>query len=465
MSTKKLIRPNDTKNNRSDSELIPSIINGNCILIVGSEIILSKEKFSEYNGDSQKMIFENLREWLIEKNIIGTEHRAETFTQLSKDIKDIDEHVKGLLEDTNNFAIEEMSSSLVDLIKTRHFRMVLTTTIDPYIYNLMRKEWGDELRVMDINSSKWDDSFDFDSELAAGGLTPPPPTLYYVFGKAFPIPSNTSNTRFALTDNDYIETISKWLGKNAPNKLLNYIHSKRIVALGCKFDDWFFRFFWYMLRGTVQGLTDGEVAISLAPQSETDCKLKEYFEYCKIHFEPDARAFIKNTLRLIAEHQASEEQQIRVRRREGEVFLSYAHEDFDLVKKIFYRLAESGIKVWFDSAKMQGGNDYNAEIYQAIANCRIFIPILSGQVQSDLRNNNSRYYKDTEWREAQARHHVGDMEIVPIKLPGYDERNIENHSKLPDCIRSRTIFDLERQRIDTLIEIINTSLKRQHTSQ
>ena len=321
---KKLIRPNETKSNRSDSELIPSIVNGNCILIVGSEIILSKEEFPEYNGDSQKMIFENLREWLVESNIIGKEHLAQTFTQLSKDIKGIDGHVKGLLEDTANFPVTEMSSSLVDLIRTRHFRMVLTTTIDPYIYNLMREVWGDELRVMDINSSKWDDSFDFDYELAADGLTPPPPTLYYVFGKAFP---KISNTRFALTDNDYIETISKWMGKNAPYKLLNYIHSKRIVALGCKFDDWFFRFFWYMLRGTVQGLTDGEVAISLAPQSETDCKLKEYFEYSKIHFEPDARAFIKNTLNLITLHQAEEEHKIRTQRREGEVFLSYAHED------------------------------------------------------------------------------------------------------------------------------------------
>lgn len=454
---KKLIRPNDTKNNRTDGELIPSIINGNCVLIVGSEIILSKEEFPEYGGDSQKMIFENLREWLIESDIISKEHQAQTFTQLSKDIKNIDGHVKGLLEDTTNFPFSEMSSSLVELIRTRHFRMVLTTTIDPYIYNLMHEVWGDELRVMDINSSKWDDSFDFDYELSADGLTPPPPTLYYVFGKAFP---KSSNTRFALTDNDYIETISKWMGKNAPNKLLNYIHSKRIVALGCKFDDWFFRFFWYMLRGTVQGLTDGEVAISLAPQSETDCKLREYFEYSKIHFEPDARAFIKNTLSLIAQHQNEEEQQIRMQRREGEVFLSYAHEDFDLVKKIFYRLTESGIRVWFDSAKMQGGNDYDTEIRQAIARCRIFIPVLSRQVQSDLLNGNSRYYKDLEWSEAQVHHHVGNMEIVPIKLPGYDERNAEIIGKLPDCMRSRTVFDLERQRIDSLIEIIHTTLNR-----
>lgn len=455
---KKLIRPTDARNNYSKrDELVPSIVNGNCVLIVGSEIMLSKEDFPEYNGDSHRMIFENLREWLIESNIIGAEHCAHTFTQLSKDVNNIDNHIKGLLHDTDNFPTTEMSSSLVELIKTKYFRVVLTTTIDPYIYNLMREVWGDELRVMSINSNKWEDSFDYDYELTADTMTPPPPTLYYVFGKAFP---NKANTRFAITDNDYIEAISIWLGKNAPNKLLNYIRSKRIVALGCKFDDWFFRFFWYMMRGTVKGLADGEVAISLAPHSETDCKLKEYFEYSKIHFEPDARAFIKNTLNLIDKYREEEELQIRAQRREGEVFLSYAHEDFELAKKIFYRLTASGIKVWFDSAKMTGGNDYDKEIRHAIGQCRIFIPLLSSQVQSDLNNDNSRYYKEVEWSEAQAHYNAGNMEIIPVKLPGYDERSTENVTKLPECIRQRTVFDLEHQSIDHLIESINTILNR-----
>ena len=130
------------------------------------------------------------------------------------------------------------------------------------------------------------------------------------------------------------------------------------------------------------------------------------------------------------------------------------------MKKIFYRLTASGIKAWFDIDKMKGGNKFEPEIRQAIAHCRIFIPVLSGQVQSDLRNGDNRYYKDTEWSEAQAHHHVGNMEIVPIKLPGYDERNVEIIGKLPDCIRSRTVFNLERQRIETLIEIIHTTLNQ-----
>ncbi|MBE6311478.1 MAG: toll/interleukin-1 receptor domain-containing protein [Bacteroidales bacterium] len=453
---KKLIRPTDISNiyNQQD-ELIPSIVNGNCVLIVGSEIMLSKEEFPEYNGDSYKMIFENLKEWLIEEQIIGKDHKAQTFTQLAKDVNNIDRPLKDILGNEEYFKVEEMPQSLVQLIETKYFRTVLTTTFDPYIYNLMRKVWGDELRVMNINSNKWENDFDFENEVDKDSLSPLPPTLYYVFGKGFP---NTQSTRFAITDNDYIEVLAKWMGKSAPQKLLNYIHSKRILALGCKFDDWFFRFFWYLMRGSVQGLTNGEVAISLNPQeSETDSKLKEYFEFGNIHFEPDARAFIKNTLNLLKEHKQSEALKITNTRRQGEIFLSYAHEDFDIVKKIFYRLVNSGFRVWFDAKELNGGNDYDKEIPIAISNCKIFIPILSSQVQHDLQNDNQRFYKDTEWNIAQTHANTSDLKILPIKIWGYNERSEDNIQKLPQCLK-KSVFDLENTPITSLIETIKSIL-------
>ena len=454
---KKLIRPTDITNNyHQQDELIPSIVNGNCVLIVGSEIMLSKEEFPEYNGDSYKLIFESLKNDLINDSIIGKDHNAQTFTQLAKNINNIDLRVKEYLHNENQFLVEEMSTALVELIKTRYFRIVLTTTFDPYIYNLMRDVWGDELRVMNINSNKWESDYDFENEVGDDSLSPLPPTLYYVFGKGFP---NSPSTRFAITDNDYIEILAKWMGKSAPHKLLNYIHSKRILALGCKFDDWFFRFFWFLMRGSVQELTNGEVAISLNPEtSETDNKLKEYFEFGKIHFEPDARAFIKKTLNLLEEHKQNENQKITNSRRQGEIFLSYAHEDFDIVKKIFYRLVNSGFKVWFDAKKLDGGNNYDKEIPLAIANCKIFIPILSSQVQHDLQNDNPRYYKDTEWSIAQTYTNTSDLTILPLKIWGYDERNAENINKLPPCIKDISVFDLERNQITMLVEKIKSLL-------
>ncbi|MBQ3121101.1 MAG: toll/interleukin-1 receptor domain-containing protein [Bacteroidaceae bacterium] len=457
---KKIIRPSDIRNrdNRND-ELIPNIVNGNCILIVGSEIILSKEEFPEYDGDSHNMLFSNVREWLIEDNIISEGHKAQTFTQLSKDFNKIDEKIKELLENTGQFSVNEICPSLVQLVKSKYFRTVLTTTIDPYIYNLMREVWGDELRVMNIYCDKWEDGYDFKNEIDNDSIIQTPPTLYYIFGKGFP---NKPGTRFAITDNDYIEVLSKWMSASAPTKLLNHVRSKRIVALGCKFDDWFFRFFWYLMRGTIKGLTDGEVAISLNPDSEIDNQLQEYLKGEKIHFEPDARKFIKETLEQLQAYQRSEEEEIKAQRRHGEIFLSYAHEDYDIVKKIFYRLTKEGYRVWFDNEKLKGGNNYDREIREAISQCRIFIPVLSSQVQSDLCSGATRYYKDTEWSYAQTHYNTDEtkISILPLKILGYDERSSDNYGKLPQCIQKSTVFNLETSPMSTLIDTINNILDK-----
>lgn len=456
---KKIIRPTDIKERYSQrDELIPSIVNGNCILIVGSEIMLSKEQFPEYDGDSNKMLFANLREWLIEEEIIGKENSAQTFTQLTKTTKSIDDRIKKLLDDTEQYSTEEMPPTFVELIKSRYFRTILTTTIDPYIYNLMREVWGEELRVMSVFSNAWDDGYDYEYEIERDSIIQTPPTLYYIFGKAFP---DKKDTRFAITDNDYIEVLTKWMGAGAPNKLLNYVRSKRIVALGCKFDDWFFRFFWYLMRGNIKGLTEGEVAISLNPESESDTKLKEYFETGNIHFEPDARKFIKETLELLKSQEQNEAETIKKERKHGEIFLSYAHEDYDVVKKIFYRLTKEGFKVWFDNDKLKGGNNYDKEIAEAISECRIFIPILSARTEEDLQNGNERYYKDTEWKLAQTHINADEtrISVIPVRLPGYDERNSDNYNNLPPCIQKSSVFNLETTPISTLI-IINEKLNK-----
>ena len=189
-------------------------------------------------------------------------------------------------------------------------------------------------------------------------------------------------------------------------------------------------------------------------------KLKEYFEYSMINFELNSDSFIQSTLDSINQYLLEEEQQICNQRRIGEIFISYAHEDVEIAKKIFYRLNQAGYRVWFDYENMQGGNTFNQEISQAIGECKIFVPILSSQVQGDLIDNKRRYYRDVEWTQAQICRNVDALQVVPIRLPGYDVRNGIMQDMLPECIKSVTPFDLEERRIDTLIEILYSKLNR-----
>lgn len=74
------------------------------------------------------------------------------------------------------------------------------------------------------------------------------------------------------------------------------------------------------------------------------------------------------------------------------VFISYAHEDIEIVKKFHKELTQTGITVWFDKESLRPGEHWRPAIKKAIRSCRFFIALLSsnsvgkrGYVQNELR--------------------------------------------------------------------------------
>ena len=454
---KKISKPTDTDITCSSSfsmdSFIHDIVNGNYVLVLGSEVMLKKEIC---NGDSTSMLLNDVKDALIEKGVLSENNSIESFNQLANSHTNLDTHVRDSVNKRLDFLTEEMDSSLKALLHTKMFRVVLTTTIDPYVLQLMEEVWGKgNVDVKSINDKQCDNGYDFTEYIQDDIVHRIKPTLYYIFGKAFPL---ENHQRFVVSDNDAIEVISKWLSKEAPVKFLSYIRSKRMLALGCKFDDWFFRFFWYSLHGSVQDLKKGEVAISCNPQSEIDAKLKSYLVSQHIYFRSDARKFMDEVIEAWGKYDLKKH--ILEKRTEGEVFLSYANEDFDIVSKLFFRLHSQGIKVWFDNKSLEEGDNYKKKIPEAINRCKLFIPILSSQTESDITNGNWRYYKDIEWATAQQRHNVYDcsFKVLPVRLVGFDFRNEANISALPECMNV-TMFDMTKQTSDELITHINKLLK------
>lgn len=457
---KKVYKPTDTNTINSVAfnwnSFVHDVVNGKYILVLGSEIMLSKDTNKECNGDSSTLVLNDVKEALIAEGNLSKEKQLENFSHLACSHSNIDNHIRESVNQRLEFLVDEMEPLLVELIKTKHFRVVLTTTFDPYINELMESVWGKgNVRIMSIYNKVQDGNFDFPEYVHDDITNPVQPTVYYIFGKAFNI---EEKPRFVVSDNDAIEVISKWMGKGAPEKFLEYIRSKRMLALGCEFDDWFFRFFWYSLHGSVNNLTKGEVAISYNPCSEIDKKLKSYLDGQRIFFSPDARLFLKEAMLHFNEYDAFE--QVINKRQEGEIFLSYAFEDADIVKKLFFRLQESGLKVWLDNRELKGADDYEKKIPVAISRCRVFMPILSGQTQKDIAENNWRYYKDVEWVTAQQEYNSNPDRIIvlPVRLLGYDTRNFTNKAALPSCMQ-KTVFDMAISSSDELVTRINELIK------
>lgn len=397
----------------NEQQFVEDIFNDEYLLVVGSEVILNKE--IEPTGDISQYILRSIN------SNIGKDYKdfneLETHSEQGVDI------VRNLLNDKDfYYDIEDISQELRDLLETKVFRFILTTTYDAYLETLMYHIWGDRLRIVNIN----DDAslIEIRKELTRYREEEKYlcPTLFYIFGKVV----KDESKKYVKTDDDAIRIIDKWIKLGDDDPILKFLRSKRLLALGCKFDNWYFRFFWYILRrdkGNDYGsnkLRPGEVAITFRENDLSEDKLKKYLKRSRIKIHGDARAFMQDITKTITSAEISQEFRKRLanNRRQGGIFLSYCSQDVVVAKKLFY-LLHSKYDVWFDNSSLYGGDDYDHKIEEAIASARIFIPILTPHIAKDLSEGKVDNYYNREWRMASQ---FDDITIIPLALNGYDLR-------------------------------------------
>jgi hypothetical protein len=94
----------------------------------------------------------------------------------------------------------------------------------------------------------------------------------------------------------------------------------------------------------------------------------------------------------------------------GSVFISYAHDDIDSVRKLIQGLHAIRVPVWIDKQRLEIGENYESQIKYAIKNsCSYFISVISRNTEL----NTARYvHKERQW--AAERHVEGFVYYVPI---------------------------------------------------
>jgi TolB-like protein len=80
------------------------------------------------------------------------------------------------------------------------------------------------------------------------------------------------------------------------------------------------------------------------------------------------------------------------------VFLSYASQDAPLASRIGDAMRAAGLEVWFDQSELRGGDVWDETIRRQIAECALFIPIISRTTASRLEG-----YFRLEWTLADQR--------------------------------------------------------------
>ena len=98
------------------------------------------------------------------------------------------------------------------------------------------------------------------------------------------------------------------------------------------------------------------------------------------------------------------------------VFLSYASQDVAAALRLGEALRAAGVEVWLDQSELVGGDVWDAKIRKQIAECALFVPIVSANTQARLEG-----YFRIEWKLAAQRTHAMAEEkafLLPVVIDG-----------------------------------------------
>lgn len=417
-----------------EKSFVDGVFNNEYILVVGSGVILDRAKFLQTDGDINRYILNEINNDRREERTDFVDHK--NFTDVIRATSsDRQDPIYSLLADGIEYKLEDISPELTQLLRSKLFKFVLTTTIDGYVETLMRNIWGKELRIVNISDNQ--SLKDFQTALENSRVNKyEQPTLFYVFGKV--VKGREKPKGFMETDVDAIRYIEKWM-KDLDNKhIVPFLKKKRMLALGCKFDDWYFRFFWYILtRGFNDAeregakdtdgsiLTKDNLASLFNPEDPADQHLKEYLHRRGVCMHDDVWLFMNHIYNLLTSTEVDSpfRKMILEKRRMGEIFISYKSCDVLFASELFCKLArENRLNVWFDNVRLNGGDHYDEAIQEAIQKAKIFIPILSPAIGNDMEIKGEQIdtFYSNEWRWASEN---SQLTILPVAIEGYDLRS------------------------------------------
>ena len=409
-------------------DFVEKVYSSEYVLVVGSSVILDRRQpeFSGCNGDVNKYIIDQIN---ADRRAVRHDFQDHTsFDEVYRGTSPSEgDPIYDLLADEIEYTVDDMSEELVALLRSKLFRFVLTTTVDGYMETLMRSIWGESLEVVSI----YDSISDFQTKVRHAHLHNTP-ILVYVFGRVQKGKKNKKH--FVKTDNDAIKVIERWIKVgSADNPFWDMLKDKHILSLGCKFDDWYFRFFWhYILKGDLEFRGDGDskchrIAASFDSSDRSDKQLKNHFSHLGVCLDcGDIWEFMSHLHGVLLPKDSSSpffDKVIKEKLSRGQIFISYKSKDFHVVLNLFCRLnkEDENFNIWFDYDRLMGGDPYDDVIRTAISEADLFLPILSENIVNDLNCSKLDEYYQKEWRWASE----FNVPVIPVTIDGWNKRGPE----------------------------------------
>ncbi len=344
------------------------------------------------------------------------------------------------------------SAALQNIAAITDFKLLVTTTPDDLLERaLNEKRFGGKRRttVMSFQLDKKDiGKRDLPSTYERGHTSPDQtPVVFHLFGSLV----NERVDQFVISDDDLLEFFHalQQLKDDELRNLRETLKDHHLLFLGGSMSDWLARFLLRTISGSrlsKKRYYDVVTTAGIHRESELLKFLKFFSPRTKLA-PYSASEFVDELHRRWRESQPQESKPAPPLPRpeplaaapdelrspqppaisappqpeppgempEGAVFISYASEDREAVRKLKAHLGDAGITVWFDRDRLRAGENWDWKIQRNLKACSFFMPVISRNTQ----NAQLDVYFRSEWNQADqivSRSHHAIEFVLPILL-------------------------------------------------
>jgi hypothetical protein len=202
-----------------------------------------------------------------------------------------------------------------------------------------------------------------------------------------------------VTEEDTLEFLhALQADPNRPKLLFDEFKHNALLFLGCSFPDWLARFFVRTINNERLLLQAAQARARVIADGclSSDLRLALFLRQYKTEVLPVGSAveFVNDLFQRWSRLPANRPATSRVAE-PGGIFISYAREDHAAALALKAVLDTANLDVWLDESKLKPGEAWDREIRSRIADCAIFVPILSRNADGRIEG----YFRD-EWKSA-----------------------------------------------------------------
>lgn len=384
---------------REWDKLINSVFAGGVVPVIGQELLtlvqdgreellydLWGRVLAEQSGLDSPEQQETPSLYQVTSQLLQTENRSEV-------AMDVDEVIRH-----KTWPIPE---GLRKLAMIQSFSLYVTTTVDHLLKQALdQARPGRKNQQRDIDFAIHGDKMhnDLPEDFAGQSLA----TVFHIFGATSPFPD-----AFAKTEDDLIDFSASLLdGQYAPERFYDYLQNKTILLLGCSFPDWLGRFF---IRALNANRTEQTINIYYV-SGRRERGLENYLrrKTAKVFAPLSPTAFVDELYRRWESRQSEIQQRSSDTGtfayqpgslKRGAVFLSYASENRESVRRVRDQLEAANVDTWMDESGLEPGEQFQQAIKENIAAASCFIVFIS----KSLEGKQKRFlWKEWKWAEEES---------------------------------------------------------------